>query len=208
MKTPHVSEKLTLTHAQIKAWEERPYSWSQHSSFKFDKMQWLERYIIGKKSPPNLVMEFGSVFGKSVENGEPMMPVDTLSHFEYKLECELDGFQLIGYIDSYEPHTKLREYKTGQALWTQKKADDHGQLTMYALMLNMIHQVRPEDIEMWLQWVPTCEQEDETWGFAPDAEVHTFKTKRTMRDIMKFTTEIKESRAAMNSFIHTFDLQD
>jgi hypothetical protein len=194
------------TPEQLERWKQRPYSWSQHSAFQYSPTEWYNRYILGESTPGNPAMAFGSLFAGNIEFGTPMAPIDLLPEIEYKLEATLDGLPLIGFVDSYLPHTTLHEFKTGKAAWTQKRADTTGQLTFYALLLHLQHRIHPKQLDMLLQWVPTCEQPDGSYHFALNdgghAQIHSFKTHRTMTQVLAFANEIKATRKAMEEFIH------
>lgn len=172
----------------------RPLSWTSISSFEFDPSQWHRKYIEGIKDPENAEMIFGKKFAYSCEIGKPMAPVRLLSKVEYPLAVVFNGIKLIGFVDTYEPHKELGEFKTAKKLWTQDKVDNHGQLDMYALMLHIQHQVNPDKMKFYLECVQTKENGDFTIGFAESPPVvHTFKTKRTMSDIIRFGARINST---------------
>ena len=179
----------------------RPLSWSAISSFEYDKEQWARKYLDNIKEPPNPAMIFGSMVGESIAQGNSPIPVTRLSHFEYKLEATLNKIPLIGYVDSYEPHTKLLEYKTSQkdTTWSQKKVDEHGQLTFYALMLFLQHGINPKDIHFRLEYIPVRQKNDfifEWTGQAPTG----WDTKRSLQDILKFGNYVVSVVADMKAF--------
>lgn len=189
------------TRAQVKAWKERPYSWSQHSSFEYSPEQWYDRYILGLPMEESPQLKFGKKFADAVEWGKPMAPLTVYTYTEHAVKAILDGIEVLGFLDSYDKENKLAEYKTGAKAWDQKRVDKHGQLTFYAMLLWLRDKKKPEDLEMILEWVPCCFRPDYTYGFTDPAVVHTFDTKRTMRDVMMMVGEIKMRRKAMEEYV-------
>lgn len=81
---------------------------------------------------------------------------------------------------------KFADYKTGRTPWTQKRVDTDEQLTMYQYIVYCKYGVLAEDIK--LEWIPT--EYDEEGNLRLTGEIHTFTTKRTMRDILMFYPKI------------------
>lgn len=185
---------------QRKIWEKRPYSWSQHSSWQYDKNEWYKRYILGESTPSNPALDFGKKFADSIEWGTPMAPVLIYPKVEYGIKASLDRLELVGYLDSWCPERlRLAEYKTGVKKWDQKRVDEHGQLTFYALLHYLANQIKPEDIHMILQWLPTKTHANFTFGLV--GEIHTFETRRTMREALMLASEIQSVRKEMEEYI-------
>lgn len=209
---------------QIKKWKERAYSWSQHSSFNYDPEQWYDKYIThgsctrelcalglaicpaNAKSPE---MEFGSMVGKKLETDPTFLPqIKRQNIMEHEFKCKYGKIDLIGFADSFCTMTdkKLEEYKTGVKKWDQKRVDEHGQLTMYSLMHYLITKTRPEEVEISLWWMPT--KRTESGDFSVKIEfiepieenIKSFKTKRTMRDILAFGSEINKTYRKMELY--------
>lgn len=194
------------TEEQINRWRQRSYSWSQHSSFSYSPEQWYSRYILGEATPETPSLKFGKALSESVEWGTPMAPCLIYKSVEHKLEGELDGLKLVGYMDSYDPdELKMCELKTGEKKWTADRVDKHQQLDFYAMILYMSHKVRPEDLHITLQWMPTGTRSDFTFGFILDkegkAQIHSFETRRTMLQILKMCADIKKTRSDMEAYI-------
>lgn len=206
----------------------RPLSWSAKSSFDYDKEQWWEKYILHRdctrnpafcaiahapdpKCPQiatNAAMRFGKMIGEKLASDPTFLPkVPRLSVFEFPLGAVDKGCKpilfgkipLIGFIDGYEPHTDLDEYKTGKRAWDQKRVDEHGQLTFYALMLHLAHKVVPEDLKMRLVYLPTEMRGDFSMALK-DVDPVIFETNRTMKDIILFGKELNETYAAMEAY--------
>jgi hypothetical protein len=111
-----------------------------------------------------------------------------------------NNIPLVGFCDTYEPHTKLGEFKTSKRPWTREKVDSHGQLTFYALLLYIQHKVKPESLHIQLQNILTKENGDFSLDFVKPIKVYTFETKRSMKDILQMGTRINSTRAEMEAF--------
>lgn len=189
----------TLRKQQIAKWKERDVSWSQLNSWLFSKDQWAFKYIFGKYEEPNQAMLFGNTVGDTL--GTPTSMVPSLNPFlvgikEYELRVPMNGHNLVGFCDHYCPtDLVLNENKTSQTLdrWTQKDVDLHGQLTMYSLMLLLKEKVNPEDLTIWLNFIPVYLD-----GFFPYVkdDYKRFPTVRTTKQCLMFgawiTTTLKE----------------
>ncbi len=182
--------------------KERPLSWSAISSFEFSKEQWYRKYVLGQEDPPSAEMLFGKFFAASCENRKPLAPVTLLSKMEHKFQVIFGGIPLIGYADTFDEVTKKRmgEYKTGKTVWTQKRVDEHGQLTLYCLMNFITEKIRPEDMEIFLESVQTKQEGDFSISLMEPVKVYHFKTKRTMADILTFGTRIKKVVEEMENY--------
>lgn len=180
--------------------DKRPLSWSAISSFEYSPEQWYSKYILNTPPEDNLAMAFGKKFAKSVEDRKPLVPVTIYKEVEYPLKVVFNGIPMVGFIDTYEPHTAMREYKTARTLWTQKKCNEHGQLSMYALMLYITHKVKPEDLTIHLDCIQTVEDGDFKLSFL-DNKVHSFEVKLTMKDILLFGSRIMKTVKEMEEFV-------
>lgn len=189
----------------------RPLSWSAISSFEYDKEQWYRKYVLGKPDPENEEMIFGKQFALSCESRRPLCPVRLLSKMEHKFEVVFAGIKLVGYADTFDDVTfrSLGEYKTGVKEWDQRRVDEHGQITLYALFNYVTNKVRPEDVDFFLQWIPTRKVNQENGDFSGSdyriefvdpKDVRTFHTKRTMEDIVKFGARIRKIYKEMEAY--------
>lgn len=187
---------------RITAWLSRPFSWSQLSSWEFSPEQWFENYILGKEQPTTAALTFGKDFAKSVEEDRHVAPVITYSKREFNVSATFGDIALVGQFDCWEPdEKKLIDHKTGVKPWSQKRTDGHRQLTFYAMLLWLTEQIKPEDIQFTIQWIPTGVRPDFTFGFLSDPPVpQTFHTKRTMVDVLTLMSEIRKARKAMERY--------
>lgn len=183
----------------------RPLSWSAISSFEYNPQQWYSKYILHTPPSDSIAMDFGKKFAKSVENRTPLVPVTIYEEVEYPLKTTFNKIPLVGYLDTYKPHTAFREYKTSKNIWTQEKCDNHGQLKMYALMLYLIHKVKPEDLTIHLDCIQTKEFGNFEVAFL-DNTIHSFEVKLNMKDILLFGSRIMKTVDEMNNFIKSYPL--
>lgn len=182
--------------------DKRPLSWSAISSFEYDKEQWYRNYVLGDRDPATKEMMFGSKIGIKIAKDKKFIPdLSRGKIFEYKLSGKLKGIPLIGYADSYTPHCLLDEYKTGKKAWDQERADDHGQIDMYLLLLNLMHRVKPENIKCAIHWLPTIENGafEIVFRDSPVKPV-SFHTTRDMVQILKFGQRIERTYKAMQIY--------
>jgi len=203
------------TPEQIEIWRGRDYSWSQHSSFKWDPRQWFDKYVLGLEEEPTPELIFGKAFADALEAGKPMAPMTLLSVVEQPFKVPFDGFTLIGYADTFcgETKRKIGEFKTGVKPWDQARVDGHGQLTLYAFMNYLANGVRPEDVEMYLEWVPTKKVPRDNGDFSGH-DYHIafrdeeplpirFDTTRSMTDALMLGGEIQATRKMMEQYIES-----
>jgi hypothetical protein len=194
-----------MTHEQITKWKTRDFSWSQLSSWEYDKEQWYKRYILDERDEPSKEMLFGRVLADALEHGTCEIP-ELVKRLPFKKEhpfkVKFGALTMVGYADDFDDKTftTLNEVKTGKRPWDQKRVDEHGQLTMYCLLNYITNKVRPEDVEIGLHWLPTRETGDFTISFTEPVQVISFKTKRTMQDILKFGSKINSTYKEMEEY--------
>lgn len=181
----------------------RPYlSWSQLDLFEKDPEGYREIYIKGGVKPANAFMQLGKEVADSMETGEetgdPMkdLVISMIPKFEDK-EVEIratikvgkNEIPLFGKMDSGKKNdlSAFKEVKTG-VKWTQRRADEHGQLTFYCTIIKEITKKIPENIE--LVWAETVVEKGRP---RLTGRVVTFKTKRTLADIIKMKARIKKA---------------
>lgn len=186
----------------------RPLSWSAISSFEWDKEQWYRRYVLKEKDKPSKEMLFGKDIGEKLAFDPSFLPeVPRLDIFEHRLLTEFDGIQLVGYVDSLAlDRGHLYEYKTGKKPWDQKRADTHGQIDMYLLMIYLSERITPERIACTIYWLPTEENlesmddDDSTISFSQPFMPKSFKVNKTMKDILLFMNRIKATVKEMEAY--------
>lgn len=204
----------------------RSQSWSSLSSFWWDKEEWYQRYVVHAKCKgfPALLclifpdhpqrcpkakttpaLQFGAAFAKSIENKtcnvKELMKKLTGTK-EHPFNVMFGKIPLTGYADDFDAETflKLDEVKTGKKEWTQKRVDEHGQFDMYLLMNLITNKIKPENVGCHLHWIPTQENGDFSISFIEPVTVHTFETKRTMRQVLNFGMRINSTYQEMQEY--------
>lgn len=181
----------------------RPLSWSAISSFEYSPEQWYKKYVLGEEEAPSPQMQFGKEAGEQIAKNPKYIPyLRRGKRFEYEIKATFNKIPLIGFIDSYTPHTDLEEYKTGERKWDQKRADQHGQIDMYLLLLYLKHKVHPSKVKCRIHWLATHEAGNfrvyYTNTYTPVITV--FETKRTMKDLLKFGARINRTVKEMQAY--------
>lgn len=184
----------------------RPLSWSAISSFEYDPEQWYKKYILNEILPKSKEMEFGSCIGKKIETDPAFMPfVPRHCKMEHPFTVVFSGIKMVGYADSFctKTHKKLIEMKTGKKAWDQKRANEHGQITLYALFNFITNKIKPEDTEFDLVWLPTQENGSFEINFVEPIEktMMIFRTKRSMTDILRFGQRITNTVKEMQLYV-------
>jgi len=182
----------------------RPVSWSQISCFEYNHEQWFKRYILGEKQEENSAMKFGKAIGEKLASDPSFMPeVPRLPLYEYELKAKVNKIPLIGYIDAFDlENNKMLEYKSGK-LWTKEKAESHGQISMYALMLYLMYNIRPEELDIKLVWLETQETGSFETEFVKGVKPVIFPIKKTMFDILEMAMRIKKNSKEMEKYLFT-----
>jgi len=187
----------------------RPLSWSQLQSFAYSPDEWYASYVLGKRQPPNSLMLAGSRIGDAI--GTDDSPIDNSlvpGEKEYTVKAEIDGITFVGHLDHYCPENLiLNENKCSdkKGRWTQGKVDQHGQLTMYLMLLEEQDGVDPEKVECWLNFL-LLEQVGVEYGVGDPPVLRRFKTSRTRAQITEFLDETKRTIEAMHKYMETAKL--
>ena len=194
----------------------RPLSWTSLSLFNCEysadgKKEWYKKYILREPTRETPEMVFGKLIADSFQTKKPLAPVTRYDTMEHKLSGTFGGIPLVGYMDTFDTKTKrrFREYKTGAKAWDQKRADKHGQIDMYLFMIYLLYGIKPEDVTVHLDWVPTVRTEDGTFDvaikFVEPIKVHSFETHRTSEQVLLFASSLKKTWAEMQRFAEEYD---
>ena len=179
----------------------RPLSWSAISSFRYNPEQWYKKYVLKEEQPASPAMLFGNYVGNLLATDPTYLPqVPRAEIFEYALTPRLGDIPLVGYIDSYTPHHTLHEYKTGQPLWSQNRADSHQQVDMYLLQLYLTDGVKPSEITPTIHWLPTQENSDFTVSLRSETAIHSFHTPRSMFQLLSFGQQVQKTWQDMQEY--------
>ena len=110
------------------------------------------------------------------------------------LENKGDDIPLLAVPDTSKiDYTAFKEYKSSVRKWTQKMADDSGQITFYATAIWLTTGKIPDDIE--LVNIETAYQDD--GSMTVTGNMYRFPTKRTMADVIRMTRRMRESWAGI-----------
>ena len=185
----------------------RPLSYSAISTFKDTTWggpeAWYRKYVLHQKQPTSREMEFGSYVDTKLQTDPLFLPhVERYPISQHKMEVFFAGIPLLGLADGFDREGKrLKDDKTGKATWTQKRADDSEQLTMYTLLLYVTEKIPPEDLSLFISWLPTKDNGDFTISFKDDPPIpQIFETKRTMLQVLLYGKEIKRVWKAMQEY--------
>lgn len=192
--------------------ETRPMSWSAISSFEWNKQQWYRKYVLGELPEETPEMRFGKMVDKKVQDNPTYLP--ELVRYpiqQHEMRTTWKRIPLLGFSDQYRPvwsegpydfyePLAIRDLKTGRKAWDQKRADETGQLTMYLFMLYLQDKkIRVADAELYIDWIPTHIDKGQV-AFIEPVKIHTFKTKRTMLQVLQFGQRIEDTWKEMEAF--------
>jgi len=135
--------------------------------------------------------------GKS-DDGDPMLEfmaiyMPSYPEKEFEIKAVFEGIPLVGKLDGFNLETlTIGEYKSGKN-WTQSMADETGQLTFYALLVWLKYKKLPKEI--YLHWART--DEDMEGNLVLTFDIKTFKTQRSLKDLILFSKRIKAAWAGI-----------
>lgn len=132
-----------------------------------------------------------------VEDANGVVVTDPHDGKEWRVPVLMDGKERIPLLakpdTAAEGYGAFKEYKTSVKPWTQKKADDSGQITFYATAMWLVTKKVPADIEL----VCLVTEKDSSWRLRPTGDLLILPTKRTLVDVLKMTKRIKEAWAGI-----------
>lgn len=175
-------------------------SWSQIQIFENNPKKYIEKYIYGKENDiENDYMKLGKKISTALETGEKtgdlvtdlvIEQIPKLKYREYEMKEKFDSpygeITLLGKLDTFEP-IRFDEYKTGHIKWTQKKAEEHGQMIQYATLIWLKYKKIPKDV--YLDWIPT-ERESDGEVRVTGEPVQRFKVEITMQKILEYMARV------------------
>lgn len=149
-------------------------SYSQISTWKKSKREYIRQYFMGEKFEGNAYTEFGSKVGEALENNDYdgftakekkfLKTIPRYDEFEREIKLQMDGFYIKGFIDtntvlytdenkeSKELVDKIADYKTGDI--TKKaveyESDDYNQLDIYAGAIRQDTGKLPSNVKVFL----------------------------------------------------------
>ena len=175
--------------------------------FERNKKQWIEVYLYGKKIPVNRGMALGRQMAEGLEKGEmtgelaldlamAKLPKFEVMDKEFRAELQ-DAKRTIKILAKPDSMRKdmsgFYEFKTGQTPWSQRKADESGQITFYATAMYLVKRRIPSDIE--LVWVPTEKENPEALDskLTATGEIRRYRTERSIHDILKMMIRMRSA---------------
>ncbi len=182
----------------------RPYlSFSQMTLFEMSPEKYADQYLFGKKQRTSRNMAYGSMMAEGLEaeeaTGDPLLDlmmarIPKFELMDKPIEADLpDGKKVIHLLakpdTAKSDYTAFKEYKTSVRKWTQKMADDSGQITFYATTIYLKTGKIPQDIEL----VDVVVGYDPEGRLVPTGDLWRFPTKRTMVDVIKMTGRMKRA---------------
>jgi hypothetical protein len=189
-----------MTKKEIKT--PRPYlSWSQLYLFEKSPYQYAVQYIYGGRIIENPLLNLGKKLAETLEkdeweeNEDPDIEVAKIllpsyPEREVELKAVVGGVPILGKLDGFNREKLvIGEYKTGRVEWDQKRVDEFGQLTFYALLVYHNFGSLPNQIQ--LHWVPS--EYDENMNVGLLGEIRSFETKRDLRDLLEISIRIKKA---------------
>lgn len=119
--------------------DKKHLSFSAIELWRKDKPAFRRRYYLGEPSFASPYTVFGTECHRKVEKGELELighPADWYDH-EVKVEADIDGVHMLGYIDMLRNRAPLRvvDLKTSVNPWTLSDVQKLDQLPFYVLML-------------------------------------------------------------------------
>lgn len=196
-------------------------SQSQINLLESNEQKYIEQYIYGEKQRLSRNIVEGSKLAHSLEDdeltGNPLLDlmaiklpkldladkvIEDENGHEVWYEVEQRFVKVPVLMDGKEPipllakpdtasfdYSAIREYKSSVRKWTQKNVDESSQITFYCTAIWLKTKKIPKDIDL-----DVVEMEyDEQGRVVPTGKILSFKTKRTMVDIIKCITKIKKS---------------
>lgn len=183
---------------------QRPLSWSSISSFNYNREEWYDRYILGKKSDDSAAMLAGKRIGERLASDQTFLPqVPRYDTYEKELRAKIGEIYLIGFLDSFNSKTKdFLEYKTSsnKKKWTQKSCNEHGQILMYLFLLWKNYGITPEQIKVKLVYIPVKESGDFSINLSGEP-AQVFEIKHTTVEVLKFASLIKQTYQEMQEYV-------
>lgn len=172
-----------ISWAALSCWEKSPKDFKRHYFFG-EQIVFMNKYI-----------KFGKMLADALETGEtpnneslrkviPLIP--KFQYVEKRIIGNSPIYPVLAKMDGFDDKTKekIHEVKSGK-LWTQKRVDNHGQLTHYSYTVWIARKVLA-DID--LHWVETKE---EGGRIVATGKVVTFHTTRTIEDIKLYEARLE-----------------
>jgi len=171
-------------------------SWSQMWLWETNPKKYKEKYFFGTDQYVTNEMRFGKKFAEAIQTGKSddknilkvVKSNTAYKNKEYKIECVVksgkEKIPILCFLDSYEDGF-VEEDKTGKTPWTQKRANEHGQIGFYDVALRIktgkAHKFK-------LKWFET--EEREKGNITLTGRVEIFNVEKSTIDYLKMTARI------------------
>ena len=160
----------------------------------FEQGKYIERYIKGINFESKY-QRFGKKFHEAMERKTKDKNIERLKLFlpdykdrEIKIDTDIEGIPILGILDGLNRSKKeFCDYKTGKK-YTQSTADKLDQITFYYILLWKKYGWIPK--RAFIHWIETTEDKGR---LRFTGKIKTFKTDRTMGDMLLFFNRIKRS---------------
>ena len=183
-------------------------SFSQLALFEMSPEKYAEQYLYNQKQRVSRNMHYGSQLAKGLEDeeftGDPLLDLMASKLPKYELmdkpiEAVLkNGKEKIPLLakpdSSKKDYSAFYEYKTSTRKWTQKMADESGQITFYTTVIWLKTHKIPQNIE--LICIPT--RYTETGALEPTGDITRLPTTRHMTHIINMTGRIRKAWLGIN----------
>lgn len=181
-------------------------SWSSMDSFmSYDKDEWYDKYVLGKETEPNPHIIAGRIIGERLSVDHAYLPeVPRPEIYEAELSAKIGAINIVGHLDglSMKRYKKLLEYKTSLSgkKWTAASVAKWGQIDFYCLLIWENYRIKPEDLHITLTYIPV-KQLGSFDIVRSDDPVMTYKTTRTLGQVLVFGAKIKKVHEEMVKFV-------
>lgn len=194
----------------------RPLSWSGLDLWEKDPDEYIRVYFKGGKTFQNDAMRFGShiadmLCGKAKPQNHTEQSVKLLAHKynspEHHIEIVLDSnvgkIPLNGYIDDLSTeHFNFIENKTGTTKWSFKKAENHGQLHFYYLLIILATGTRPR--QGMIQHLETVKAAHTQFGRALTGNIYHYEVELSVGHEMEIRRRIENAAREIDKAYRQF----
>jgi hypothetical protein len=152
-------------------------SYSAIDAWYKNKESYIKRYFNGVKTKDTCYTAFGRIVHDKIAKDTSLSHIPRLGQFEACLRGEIQGVNLLSYLDTFDPTTcQFYEYKTGIAKadgkprWTEEDVIAHKQLPFYAMMIKSLHGFyNPDTLLIFLETIKNNKKEEKklcsiTWN--------------------------------------------
>lgn len=172
MAKKHALLPRPLSWSGLDLWERNPEEYKDvyfkgYRKYENDAMRFgkhIANVLCGKEKPKNHIEQSVKLLAKGWGNQETEIKV--------KYKSPYGNIELIGYLDDRSnDFIEFLDTKTGTGKWTQKKAEKHGQLHFYYLLILLAHGTRAH--KAYIQHLDTKLDEKEKWGRKLTGHIYT-----------------------------------